>query len=153
MNCKYCNAEFENKGKLMNHYKVCPKKGNTAGEEVNITMETLKEIFSQPVCKSLDAPATCEVAGKTYVLVEPEKYIPYECADNAVSKAIERIKQYKDELAKSKQVDAELDGTIYWPLKRLPAEVSLLRDGQYVSLKCSGKIRGDKVEIEEAKLV
>lgn len=25
--CKYCNEEFESKGKLLAHYKVCKKKG------------------------------------------------------------------------------------------------------------------------------
>jgi hypothetical protein len=167
MKCKYCNEPFDNKGKLMNHYKVCPKKpGNWVPmteeefaaanyqepDEVNVAVETLKEIFSQPVCKSLEAPITCEVAGKTYVLVEPEEYIPYECVDKMLARRNEQLAELKCQLSELKQVDAEVDGTIYWPLKRLPVEISLLANGQYVSLKCTGRIRDGKVEIEEAKL-
>lgn len=153
MNCKYCNAEFDNKGKLLAHYREgCPEKDKPE-EETNIPIETLKEIFSTPVCKTLSqAPVTCEIEGKSYVLVDPEDYIPIQCVEDKLGEKDAEIANLKRKLAESKQVNAEIDGTIYWPVSRLAKEVSLLGEGQHLSLKVSGRIRGDKVEIEQAEL-
>lgn len=136
MKCKYCGEEFDNKGKLMNHYKVCPEKDKPTG-----------------CCKSLtQSPQTCEVAGEAFVLVPVEDYIPYECINAEIVEREQRIRVLEQELAKQKEVDAEIDGKIYWPLSKLPKEISLLADGMFVAMQVSGRIKQGRVHIEDVKL-
>ena len=45
---------------------------------------------------------------------------------------------------RSRNIDSVSDGELYWPLSLLPEEYSLLADGQFVSLRVSGRIKGDK---------
>ena len=151
--CKYCGEPFVNKGLRLSHYKTCPEKNKA--ELAEVVKENHEPWVAVPErqCKVLaQPPQTCEVAGEAFVLVKPEDYIPYECVHAELAEKDVVIRELEGELAKKKQTDAESDGEIYWPLSMLPDELRLLAEGQYVSLKCSGRIRGDKVIIQDVKL-
>jgi hypothetical protein len=112
-----------------------------------------KNPSAEKCCKVLtQTPHTCEVAGEAFVLVPVEDYIPYECVNAELAEKDKRIRQLEQELAETQKVDAVVNGELYWPMSLLPKEISLLADGQFVSLKCSARVRGDKVVVQEVEL-
>ena len=129
MNCKYCHEEFDNNGKLLNHYKSCPAKVDA------------KLLIEQPV-----------ETGLAYVLVKIEDYIPYEVAQAEADSYRLEIARLTHELAETQKVDAVANGELYWPMSLLPKELSLLADGQFVSLKATGRIRKGKVLVQDVKV-
>lgn len=134
--CKHCGEEFENRGYLMAHWREgCPMK------ETSVPTETPKEIFP-----------TANISGETFVLVEPDEYQRLIDSDQLAVKQANIISDLQRQLVESKQIDAITNATLYWPISRLPEEVSLLGEGQYLGLRCMGRIKGDKVEIDTVEL-
>lgn len=139
MKCKYCGEEFSNKGMLLSHYKKCTKKHEES------TPKCCKVITEQP-------PVVEVNSNEAYVLVKLEDYIPYDCVNAELAERDKRIRELETELEKQKNIDSVSDGELYWPLSLLPEEYSLLADGQFVSLRVSGRIKGDKVLVQDVKV-
>ncbi len=128
----------------MNHYKECPEKDKLTEHGIG---------DHKPKCKVLaETTSVCEVNGECFVLVKPEDYIPYDCVNAELAERDKRIRELETELEKQKNIDAVSDGELYWPLSLLPEEYSLLADGQFVSLRVSGRIKGDKVLVQDVKV-
>lgn len=136
MKCKYCGMEFDNKGKLLAHYKECPEKDKP---------KCCKVITDQPAKAMINA-------GDEYVLVRPEDYIPHECIASEIAQRDKRIRELEGKLADVKKVDTIVNGELYWPLSLLPDELSLLSDDQFVALKATGRIKNGKVLVQEVAL-
>ena len=170
--CKYCGIELENNGFLTQHYKKCPENPKNQPRFVK-TLDMTREEFeaceeisqainfdftphigdSDKFAEELDEMATCDVEGKTFVLVNPDEYQRLTANDKFIFEQANIISDLQGELAKKVKIDAEKDGTIFWPISRLPQEISLLAQGQYLSLQCTGRINGDKIEIDEVKML
>ena len=104
-------------------------------------------------CKVInEKPIAVEIGDEAYMLTKADEYIPPECIAKEIEMREKKIHSLAQKLSEAKKIDAEVNGEIYWPLSRLPKEVSLLGEGQYLLLKCSGRVQGNKVIIEDVNL-